>query len=227
MHKINVNDPARTARGSNQQIKARSGSFATEKAMYQLLLSAVVGVGLWGLFRSEALAATLAGAPATIVVRLPSDARLIVDGAATKSTSGLRRFITPPLARGKDFHYVFQAEFVRGDETITIKKHVTVRAGRETDVSLGLSSGWDNPAYQIATGGAGVTETRAYYYNPDTADSGANRTRASFSFPQAARPAGFSVPSAGYSSESDTSRYYQRPEPAAGPPGQYHSTWDP
>jgi uncharacterized protein (TIGR03000 family) len=70
------------------------------------------------------------------VVTLPADARLTVDGTATTSTSGLRRFVTPPLRPGKKYSYTFKAEVVRQGHTITVARKVPVEAGRQTAVSL-------------------------------------------------------------------------------------------
>src|SRR5882762_6156140 len=47
---------------------------------------------------------------ATIVVTLPEDARLMFDGKATVSTGSRRLFITPPLERGRNFHYTLEAK---------------------------------------------------------------------------------------------------------------------
>jgi hypothetical protein len=44
-------------------------------------------------------------APVTLVVHLPDDARLTIDGNATKSTSETRVFTSPALPRGKELHY--------------------------------------------------------------------------------------------------------------------------
>jgi len=49
-------------------------------------------------------------APATIVVTLPADAKLTVDGAPTTSTSGQRTLITPALSVGMTYVYTLQAE---------------------------------------------------------------------------------------------------------------------
>ena len=82
-------------------------------------------------------------APATIVVSLPADANLKIDGTATTQTSGVRHFTTPTLAAGQTFVYTLTAEVVRGGETLTSVQKVTVRAGEQTNVSL--------PVEQFAT----------------------------------------------------------------------------
>jgi uncharacterized protein (TIGR03000 family) len=76
------------------------------------------------------------GSQATIVVSLPTDAKLTVDGQATTSTSDTRTFVTPALESGKDYSYTFNAEVVRNGVTLTKKLDVIVRAGEATRVTL-------------------------------------------------------------------------------------------
>jgi uncharacterized protein (TIGR03000 family) len=75
-------------------------------------------------------------APATIVVNLPADAVLKVDGARTRSTTALRTFATPVLPFGQDYHYTLTAEVVRDGKTLTATEQVTVRAGQTSQVQL-------------------------------------------------------------------------------------------
>jgi uncharacterized protein (TIGR03000 family) len=82
---------------------------------------------------------TSLSAPASIVVSLPADATLTIDGQATRSKSETRRFISPALPAGKDFTYTLEAEITRDGETMTATEQVTVRAGEETTVSLPMS----------------------------------------------------------------------------------------
>jgi uncharacterized protein (TIGR03000 family) len=77
-------------------------------------------------------------APATIVVELPADATLTVDGAATTSTSDLRYLVSPVLPVGRDFHYTLNAQVVREGKPVQFEQIVTVRAGEESRVSIGL-----------------------------------------------------------------------------------------
>jgi uncharacterized protein (TIGR03000 family) len=77
---------------------------------------------------------------ATLVVQLPSEARLTINGATSQMTSGTRTFQSPPLRRGEDYSYTLQAEWVRDGQTVTTGKHVTVRAGEERKVTLTFPS---------------------------------------------------------------------------------------
>ncbi|MCS6851654.1 MAG: TIGR03000 domain-containing protein [Gemmataceae bacterium] len=82
--------------------------------------------------------AKAAGAPtpATIVVSLPADATLTIDGSPTKSTDATRVFTTPALDPNGSYTYTFQAQVVRDGQTLTLSKKVAVRGGQETRVSF-------------------------------------------------------------------------------------------
>jgi uncharacterized protein (TIGR03000 family) len=79
---------------------------------------------------------SLAPAPALIIVTLPADAKLAIEGQATSTTSSVRSFESPVLRPGKDFHYQLEAKFVRDGQTVTVSKRIAVRAGQETRVEL-------------------------------------------------------------------------------------------
>jgi uncharacterized protein (TIGR03000 family) len=75
-------------------------------------------------------------APATVVVSLPADATLTVDGVATQSTTELRTFATPVLPVGQAYHYTLTAAVVRDGQTLTATQQVTVQAGVTSRVEL-------------------------------------------------------------------------------------------
>jgi len=75
-------------------------------------------------------------APATIVVKLPAEAKLMVDGNATVSTSARRVFVSPALDRGTEYFYTLQAEIVRDGKVETRTAKVAVRAGEESKVEI-------------------------------------------------------------------------------------------
>ncbi|HYT90370.1 MAG TPA: TIGR03000 domain-containing protein, partial [Gemmataceae bacterium] len=80
-------------------------------------------------------ASGMSEAPATILVTLPAEAKLLVDGTATTSTSSQRRLVSPALQPGRDYHYTLTAEISReGQAPIRLTQRVTVRAGEETRV---------------------------------------------------------------------------------------------
>jgi uncharacterized protein (TIGR03000 family) len=79
-------------------------------------------------------------APATIVVTLPAEARLTIDGQATTSTSATRVFVTPDLTPDREFHYTFKAEWVVDGRPVVATKKVTITAGNRTAVTIGADS---------------------------------------------------------------------------------------
>jgi uncharacterized protein (TIGR03000 family) len=77
-----------------------------------------------------------APAAATLLVRLPADARLTIDGDATVSTGAARRFASPPLPAGRTYYYTLTAEVLRDGRRLTVTDRVAVRAGQESAVEL-------------------------------------------------------------------------------------------
>jgi uncharacterized protein (TIGR03000 family) len=78
----------------------------------------------------------LAPAPARVIVQLPADAKLTIDGAPTKSTSERRVFSSPALEPGRTYSYNFEATIVRDGQPVTTRERVLVRAGEVTRVNL-------------------------------------------------------------------------------------------
>jgi uncharacterized protein (TIGR03000 family) len=75
-------------------------------------------------------------APATIIVSLPAEAKLLIDGNATTSTTTERVFVSPALDRGMEYYYTLKAEVVRDGKAEVRTEKVAVRAGEETRVNL-------------------------------------------------------------------------------------------
>jgi len=67
-------------------------------------------------------------APARVIVELPADAKLFVDGMATETIGSRRTFSTPELTLGTNFYY--ELKVVNADNTVRFTKLV-VRAGEE------------------------------------------------------------------------------------------------
>jgi len=73
---------------------------------------------------------------ARVSVRLPADARLLVDGVACLLTSSKREFDTPKLEPGRRYAYTLKAEVVRDGQTLTEEKQVILQAGRKVMVEF-------------------------------------------------------------------------------------------
>jgi uncharacterized protein (TIGR03000 family) len=93
---------------------------------------------LLGAAPAGAQPAATAAATANLVVRLPvADARLEIEGAATKATGAVRRFVSPPLEPGKEYTYTLTATWEPNNYTkITRVRKAVVRAGKETTADL-------------------------------------------------------------------------------------------
>ncbi|HEY7428783.1 MAG TPA: TIGR03000 domain-containing protein, partial [Gemmataceae bacterium] len=77
-----------------------------------------------------------ANKPATIIVHVPEDATLLVNGKRTRSTSSTRLFYSPPLGSGKSYHYDFEARIDRDGQTVKARKRVEVGAGDRREISI-------------------------------------------------------------------------------------------
>lgn len=75
-------------------------------------------------------------AKATVVVELPADAKLFLNGDAVPLTSARRTFQTPELQAGKTYAYTFRAEVVREGKTLTDSKRVVFQAGGMVQVDF-------------------------------------------------------------------------------------------
>jgi uncharacterized protein (TIGR03000 family) len=73
---------------------------------------------------------------ATVVVHLPADAKLFVDGKRANLTSKTRSFVTPDLQKGLDYYYTVKAEVRHDGVTREQSKRVFVRAGTVAHVRL-------------------------------------------------------------------------------------------
>jgi uncharacterized protein (TIGR03000 family) len=98
-----------------------------------------------GRFRFVWVVFLLAAAPATaqddaqratLRVRLPADARLVISGKATKQTGDMRRFYSPPLEVGKSYQYTLEWIYEKDGRLVKRKKIVHVRAGDNKSVDL-------------------------------------------------------------------------------------------
>jgi uncharacterized protein (TIGR03000 family) len=88
---------------------------------------------------------------ATIVVTLPANARLYFNDVLTNETGPTRTFATPALESGVNYTYQLKVEVVRGGQTLTQTRKITVRAGQTTRVDF---SDRQQPALSPETAGS-------------------------------------------------------------------------
>jgi uncharacterized protein (TIGR03000 family) len=80
--------------------------------------------------------ASVEAAPATILVSLPANATLTVDGTATTGNSNSRLLVSPNLNQGVEYTYTLQAQVVRDGQTLQQTQRVAVRAGEQSRVNF-------------------------------------------------------------------------------------------
>jgi uncharacterized protein (TIGR03000 family) len=70
-----------------------------------------------------------------VIVQLPADTSLTIDGVAVPGGSNVPPIVTPDLNPGKDYYYTLKAESLRGDQAV-LTKRVMVRAGATVRVQF-------------------------------------------------------------------------------------------
>jgi uncharacterized protein (TIGR03000 family) len=73
---------------------------------------------------------------ATVVIKAPTDVRVLVDGQETARNAAEETFTTPALQPGRVYQYVFKAEAVRDGKTVALTRRVEVQAGRQSEVDF-------------------------------------------------------------------------------------------
>lgn len=73
---------------------------------------------------------------ATIVVHVPANASLSIDGEQTQQRSNTRVFTSPPLEPGKSYTYTLRAEVDRNGRMVRETKTVEIRAGQRSEVTM-------------------------------------------------------------------------------------------
>lgn len=76
----------------------------------------------------------------TLIVRVPADAQVEVQGQKTKQTGAVRRFDSPPLAVGRDYTYTLKATWKEAGQEKTREVDVTVVPGETKEVDLTVAS---------------------------------------------------------------------------------------
>jgi uncharacterized protein (TIGR03000 family) len=79
-------------------------------------------------------------APATVVVNLPADAKLTVDGRATSSVTAVRTFVSPTLLPNHSYTYTLTAEVMQNGTPVRQSQQIAVRAGQETRVEFNFAT---------------------------------------------------------------------------------------
>jgi uncharacterized protein (TIGR03000 family) len=73
---------------------------------------------------------------AKVIVNLPEDAKLYIDGRLMKTASAHRVFSTPTLEPGQLYYYELRAEVSRDGKTVSQEKRVIVAAGQQVEAAF-------------------------------------------------------------------------------------------
>ncbi len=77
-----------------------------------------------------------AQAKAEITVLVPADAEVFFDGGATAQKGAERRFLSPPLEVGKEYHYTVRARWTQDGKEVERTRKVAVRGGGRVRVDF-------------------------------------------------------------------------------------------
>lgn len=80
--------------------------------------------------------ATGAPAPAQVIVQLPAQAELFIDGQRSRLTATTRTVVTPELEQGEDYYYTLRAEVIRNGKAVQKDQRVLLRAGEVSRVDF-------------------------------------------------------------------------------------------
>lgn len=80
------------------------------------------------------------GAPATagsarLIVRVPEDAAVYLEGQKMQSTGPLRHYVSPPLRPGVQYTYTVRVDAARDGQTASKTVRVPVQAGQQIEVA--------------------------------------------------------------------------------------------
>jgi uncharacterized protein (TIGR03000 family) len=124
-------EPGKTYFYNMKAVATRDGKTVSQTKRVEVKAGATVRV-LFGELKAEGPAP----APANVVVRLPADARLYINGVVCPLTSSTRSFDTPELQPGKSYYYTMKAELTRDGQTRSESQRVEVLAGKKVTVEF-------------------------------------------------------------------------------------------
>ena len=83
-----------------------------------------------------------------VTVWVPYDAKVTINGLATRSIGSRRQFVSYGLQAGFNYKYDIHAEVVRDGKLVEDTRTVTLTAGENTAVAFGFNA---KPAEAVAT----------------------------------------------------------------------------
>lgn len=106
---------------------------------------------------------TPTGQRAEILVNVPLDAIVWVDGQRTGPTGMTRRFVTPPLAPGRKYGYDLRVTWIEGGRAREAERHVSFKAGDRITLNYSRPN-WTMSAQDLYTDPAAPAPWRLDYY---------------------------------------------------------------
>ena len=74
--------------------------------------------------------------PVVLIIRVPAEALVDIEGVRTRSTGEVRRFQSPPLPVDQSFIYSVKATWKAGDQEVVREHKAKVRGGEEVVIDL-------------------------------------------------------------------------------------------
>jgi uncharacterized protein (TIGR03000 family) len=74
--------------------------------------------------------------PVVLIIRVPAEALVDIEGVRTRSTGEVRRFQSPPLPVDQSFIYSVKGTWKAGDQEIVREHKAKVRGGEEVVIDL-------------------------------------------------------------------------------------------
>jgi uncharacterized protein (TIGR03000 family) len=101
-----------------------------------------------------------ANQPVHLMVLVPADAQVWLDGTATTAQGSTREYLSPAIAPGQNYVYTVRVRYQQNGQTVDQKRDVTVKAGDFVRLNY-MGQGNAEPAI--------VYGQRAFYFPPEEA----------------------------------------------------------
>lgn len=76
----------------------------------------------------------------TLAVRVPTDAKIYVNGKLTNTPGDYRKYVSKNLESGYAYNYEVRAEMVKNGQTVTETKSVSLYAGQTTELAFNFTA---------------------------------------------------------------------------------------
>lgn len=115
---------------------------------------------------------TPTSADATLTINVPAEAKIFVNGVATRSTGGNRRYVSRGLEVGNRYTYEVRAEMVRNGERVQETQTVQLEAGKSASIAFNLDAA-SNPITSLTV--TVPEDAKVYLAGAETSSKGTTR----------------------------------------------------